>query len=640
MPEASLRCWPGYLVAGGAGGYIYFNTSVLNAYHTPKEEEQMQVDYEKKYRRYISMPQPRITAVSMNTDIYPKTGSVHFKGQMMLVNKHDFPLDSVIVNYNSQGSQVHLLQVGPLGAAHEVHEDSLAGLNIYKLNEKMMPGDSMPLFVDMEYTPHGFPNGSPGTSVVGNGSFFNSGMLPGLGYNEDAELEQDKDRKAYGLLPKPRMASLHDMKARQNTYISRDADWIRFETTVSTDADQTAIAPGYLQKEWEHNGRRYFTYKMDRPMLNFYAWLSARYQKYTDSWLDTAGHRSIPIEIYYQPGHEYNLKRMVAGVKEALAYCSHNFSPYQHQQVRILEFPRYASFAQSFANTIPFSESIGFIARVDDGDPEDIDYPFYVTAHEVAHQWWAHQVIGANVQGSTLMSESMAEYSALMVMRHHYGPYTMQKFLKFDLNGYLSGRSFERKKELPLALVENQQYIHYNKGSVVMYALQDYMGEEKLNAALKAYVEKVAFQGPPYTTSAEFIGYIRRAAPDSLQGMITDMFDKITLYDNRVSEAIAKKRTDGKYEVQITIKCAKYYADSAGNQHAAPFSDYLPLAVFPEKGKDYKPPAPLLLTHYRFKQGDNTLTLVVDKKPASVMIDPYYEVVDRTLDDNSKDVGE
>ena len=56
-----------------------------------------------------------------------------------------------------------------------------------------------------------------------------------------------------------------------------------------------------------------------------------------------------------------------------------------------------------------------------------MDYPFYITAHEVAHQWWAHQVMGGNVQGSTMMSESLAQYTALMVMKHEYGPAQMKR---------------------------------------------------------------------------------------------------------------------------------------------------------------------------------------------------------------------
>jgi ABC-2 type transport system permease protein len=50
-----------------------------------------------------------------------------------------------------------------------------------------------------------------------------------------------------------------------------------------------------------------------------------------------------------------------------------------------------------------------------------VDYPFYDTAHEVAHQWWAHQVIGANVQGATMLSETLSPYSALLVLEHEYG---------------------------------------------------------------------------------------------------------------------------------------------------------------------------------------------------------------------------
>src|SRR5581483_10091889 len=209
-------------------------------------------------------------------------------------------------------------------------------------------------------------------------------------------------------------------------------------------------APGYLIKEYEKDGRRYFHYKMDCPILNFYSFLSARYAVKRDKY------KNVNIEVFYHPGHEYNLDRMISSVKKSLQYYEKSFSPYQHRQVRILEFPRYASFAQSFPNTIPYSESIGFIAKVDDSDPLSIDYPYYITAHEVGHQWWAHQVIGADVQGATLMSETMAEYSAMMVMEHRYGKEAMQKFLKYNLNRYLIGRTQESKKELPIMLAEDQ----------------------------------------------------------------------------------------------------------------------------------------------------------------------------------------
>ena len=131
---------------------------------------------------------------------------------------------------------------------------------------------------------------------------------------------------------------------------------------------------------------------MDAPILAYHAYLSARWEVKKDRWND------VEIAVYYHPDHPYNVDKMIEATKKGLEYFSTHFGPYQHRQFRILEFPRFASFAEAFPNTIPFSEGIGFIAKLD--DPDEIDYVTYVTAHELAHQWWAHQVIGAGVQGS------------------------------------------------------------------------------------------------------------------------------------------------------------------------------------------------------------------------------------------------
>jgi hypothetical protein len=85
--------------------------------------------------------------------------------------------------------------------------------------------------------------------------------------------------------------------------------------------------------------------------------------------------------------------------KASLDYFQANFSPYQFRQLRFLEFPAYADFAQAFANTMPWSENLGFIA--DYRDKSKIDLVTYVGAHEIGHQWWAHQIVGADQQGAT-----------------------------------------------------------------------------------------------------------------------------------------------------------------------------------------------------------------------------------------------
>src|SRR5690606_38019268 len=214
--------------------------------------------------------------------------------------------------------------------------------------------------------------------VVENGSFFNNGLFPSFGYQQGVEITDRNDRRKRGLGEPTRMPKLEDEAARANTYLTDDADWIDFSTTVCTAPDQVALAPGYLQREFMRDGRRCFSYEMDRPMLNFFAYLSARWE------VRKAMYRDIPIEVYHDAKHPYNVDRMIEAVQKSLAYYEANFTPYQHRQVRIVEFPGYRSFAQAFANTIPYSESVGFITDL--RDPDDLDYVFYVTAHEVAHQ--------------------------------------------------------------------------------------------------------------------------------------------------------------------------------------------------------------------------------------------------------------
>ncbi len=630
---------PQYAVAAllvlfaGLGAWIFYNTNILNTYRSEDANKERLANYEKTYRAaWKDRAQPRITAVKADVDIYPDELRAVVRGHYRLENKTAAPIDELFVHFAHLG-KVKKLDFAPHGVAKRNADYEL---EIYKLATPMAPGAAMDFDFEIELGQDGFSVDGGEKEIVYNGTFFNSGELPQFGYRERAQLSDRNDRRKYGLPELPRMAPIDDMKARGDTYLSRDADWVDFETTVSTVPDQTALAPGYLQREWTAKDaagrdRRYFQYKSDTKILNFFSWLSARWAVKKDRWNDVA------IEVYYDPQHAYNVGRMIESVKKSLDYYTKNFSPYQFRQVRILEFPNYAGFAQSFANTIPYSESIGFIADLSDKDA--VDYVFYVTAHEVAHQWWAHQVIGANVQGATMLSESFAQYSALMVMEHEYGAGQMRKFLKYELDRYLAMRATERVKENPLALNENQQYIHYNKASVVLYALKDYIGEDTLNTALAAFIKAKAFQQPPYATSYEFLDTLRAGTDPKWAGLIDDLFDKITFFDNRVTRAAAKKRPDGKYDLTLDLHAEKKYTDGIGKESDGKIDLPIDIGVFAKAadGKEAHQKV-LYLEKREIKDGDSTLTLTVDGEPYEAGIDPYNKLVDRNSNDNRKKV--
>lgn len=628
------------------GFKIYYESNIENESFSSKEREELAVNWEKTYKKYEDYAQPRIVSVKANVDIFPKSLDFKASGEYYMINKTNQVIDSIFVNHNDYESTFEFNRPNTL-----VSEDTIYNFDIYQLKNPLLPGDSLRLHFEVKNKPNTLlVKNSP---VRQNGTFINNFQIfPSLGYN-GGELTDDKTREKYGLPPNALKPFPSDSTALGNTYISKDADWIDFEATVSTSEDQIAIAPGYLQKEWNENGRRYFHYKMDSKILNFYAFNSAKYEVKKDKWND------VSLEIYYHKGHEYNLDRMMDGMKASLDYNAKNFSPYQHKQLRIIEFPRTAgSFAQSFPNTIPFSEGVGFIADVDDSEEGGVDYPFAITVHEVAHQWWAHQVIGADVLGATMLSESLSEYVSLKVIEHQQGKGKMRKFLKKALDDYLTQRTFESKRENALMYNDGQGYIRYQKGSLVFYALSDYLGEDVLNNALKRYVEKVKFQDAPYTTSIDMVNHIREVTPDSLQYLIKDMFETITVYDNSVSEVTSTEMDNGKYKVDITFNVSKYRNNEKGKRYysevgkdsitylpegktkpilSVPLEDYIDIGVFTEDDVDGdKKERTLYLQKHKITEIHNTISIIVDEKPTEVGVDPYNKLIDANSNDNRR----
>jgi len=610
----------------GVGGWIFWNTNIRNDYRTPDEQLDLQARYEREYGRYRNLPQPKILAADIDVDLRPETQSMVANGVYRVHNPHAAPIRDVHIAMIDDESLASI----DLGGARLVHHDVDAGYRIYRLDRPLAPGEARTFRFRVAVAPRGFGNDGVDTKIVENGTFFNNTIFPSFGYNEDYQIGDRNERRKRGLGEPQRMPKLEDAAARQNNPLSDDADWIDFRTTLCTAPDQIALSPGYLVREYRNAaGRRCFRYEMDRPMLNFYAFLSGRWQ------VRRGAYKGVPIEIYYDPKHAYNVDRMIAGVQRSLAYYEANFTPYQHRQVRIIEFPQYARFAQSFANTIPFSESIGFIADL--GDADDIDYVSYVTAHEVAHQWWGHQVVGANVQGWSMLIESLAQYSSLMVMEKEYGRGKMRKFLRYELDRYLAGRAGEVVEEQPLYRVENQPYIHYQKGTLAFYRLREEIGEDALNRALRRFLRDNAFQSPPYTTTRALLDDIRAEAGPGHEALIADMFEKIAFYDNRLEAATAKKLADGKYAVTLELRAAKRYADGKGRESPARLDDWIEVGVYAKaaSGKEADEKA-LYLQRHHVTAERTTLRLVVDGEPYEAGFDPDNKLIDRVPADNRR----
>ena len=221
-------------------------------------------------------------------------------------------------------------------------------------------------------------------------------------------------------------------------------------------------------------------------------------------------------------------------------------------------------------------------------------------------------------------------------MEQIYGKEQMRRFLKYELDRYLRRRGGEVVEELPLARVENQPYIHYQKGSLAMYWLREVVGTDKVNRALAALLKQYAFKPAPYPNTLDFLTLLRAEAGPEHDALITDLFEKITLLDVKAMNAKAARRADGRWDVTFEVEAKKLYADGLGKETEAPLDEPFDLGAFAvEPGRPgYTAASVITTTRERLHSGKQTVRLVVDRRPSVVGVDPYNKRIDRNSEDN------
>lgn len=610
------------LVAAGAGGWYYYNAHVLNDYTTAKMRRHRQAEYETLFKKYNDLPQLKITAVDTAVNIQPERRSFDAIGTFTLQNKTSAPIMDI---HLTGDDEVHA-EVKFDRPSHRTFEGPRNIYAIYHFETPVAPGEVVHMIASVRHESRGFRDGNEKAEYVYNGTFFNNGVFPQIGYQKGNELDDPRRRREEHLPPFQEMADRGDpTRGKQNLFTGAQSDWITYHTVVSTSPTQIAISPGYLKRTWDNNGRRYYEYDMGATHIqDFFNFVSASYTVRRDVYQGPNG--PVNLEVYYDEKHPYDVDEMLAASKAGLDYDQQFFSPYQFTQFRIMEFPRYRGFAQSFPNTVPFSEGIGFIGRVE--KPTDVDLTYFVTAHELGHQWWGHQLIGGNVQGSNMMSETYAQYTAYMVMERKYGKVYMHRVLRHFLDRYLRGRTSEQRHEPPLSLVQNEPYVWYEKGGQIMYTLADYIGEDKVNLALRNFLMQYRYANANnqvdavdhtrdvpqqmYPDTRQLIEALRAQTPPDLQYLIDDGFNRIVLYDNKAISARSQKLPDGKYKVEIEVQARKSQADGNGAESPMPLNDVIEVGVFDGEKDDEKP---ISVRKERMTKEHATYTFIVDKQP-------------------------
>ncbi len=153
-----------------------------------------------------------------------------------------------------------------------------------------------------------------------------------------------------------------------------------------------------------------------------------------------------------------------------------------------------------------------------------------------------------------------------------------------------------------------------------------------MNAAVRRFIEKFAFKGPPYPTTLDLIASIRQSTPDSLQYFVADLFEKITIHNSKITDA-KRTATNGGYDVDLTVQFEKNYADSTGKEVKANGDSYVEIGVFKNRSEL------ITLNKYKLHQGINKLKIAVKERPYKVVLDPRLLLIEKNPDDNEFKVG-
>jgi ABC-2 type transport system permease protein len=595
------------------GGFIFYNTNVRHAYVTAADRMKRSAEYERRYGRYFGIPQPRLTATALRVEIYPERRKAEVRGTYRLVNDSAVAIESIHI---ATAPQVDTRAVSFDRPIARSHEDEELRYRIYTLEQPLRPGETVQLTFAVNVEPHGFTNDGADASVVANGTYFtNRNWLPAIGYQRNRELDAARVRRPFGLAPRPAFPSLDDAEARR---IRVGGDPVTFEAIVGTSGDQIAVAPGRLRRTWMEEGRRYFHYVTDVPIDNRYGVFSAGYAVHEEQWKGAG--QAVAIQIFHHPAHAAIANRMVASVRASLDLYTRQFGPYPYSYLRLIESPALMG-VQTAAATVEYGEAFSLLNP--GNSPQDLDLVFAVVAHGVARGWWGMQVVPADVEGAGLLEVTLETYSAMRVVEETLGPEQLRRYLRFMR--FENAPSHSRAGR-PL-LRATDSFAFSRKGPFALSTMREYIGKERVDAALRRLFEKHRSGTPPLPTSMDLYRELQAVTPDSYRSLLHDLFEQNTFWELETTRSSAQRTASGAWQVTLDVRARKAVVDEAGVETEVPMDDWLEVGVFNEGEPS--------LEKFRIHSGTQTITVTVPQKPARAGIDPRHLLSDLGETDNN-----
>ncbi len=487
----------------------FVGNKVISDYNpkSNKAEEMQFVAYEKQFRKFQNLPQPTITKVNSKVDLFPSENRYTIKGSYILENKTNASISEILFNF-SDGFTISKAELHYKNKSISVSKQ----IQIIKLTKVLLPNQKATFNFEISYQWKPINGHQSFNAIVENGSFIRiSRFFPQIGYQTTYEIEDKKSRKDYALGKATAIKPFDAPKVPNNDFI--DLDMI-----VSTESNQIVIGVGELQKQWRQKNRTFFHYKVEAIPFRF-AISSAKYAVKKEVY------KGKLFEVYYHPSHSENVSHLIKNAKITMDYCETNFGKYPFKTIRFAEV---SSFTQGFnatayPATIYMTEQMAFHCNLKADNQQDVINE--LAGHELAHLWWGNSQIDPDPrEGDVMLTETLAMYTELMLLKKMYGKSKVEESVKIHQDIYDSEKGFLGDISL-IKVTSEQAHISYSKGAVVMYKLSELVGEEKVNLALRNFLNKNKYPNPK-PTSTDFLSEIYKVSDDKTHEKIKQLFIK------------------------------------------------------------------------------------------------------------------
>ncbi|MCG2615382.1 hypothetical protein LZZ85_13865 [Terrimonas sp. NA20] len=489
----------------------YSGIKLVEGYKPKNEKASLlaQVNYETLYRKYSTRPQPTVTSIITTVDLFPEENAYHIKGTYTLENKTSSNIDTILVNF-ANDFKIE-------SAAFQIADETITVKDQYQvlaLQKVLMPNQKATFHFNISYRWKAVNGHQSFNAIVENGSFMRiSRYYPHFGYVLENEIEDETIRKKYNLGAKSAITAFDAPKTANN-------DFITIDMTISTSGNQTALGVGELTKSWKVQNRNYFQYKTDDPIPFRFAVSSAQYAVKKENY------KGKSFEIYYHPTHAENADHLMNNARLTMDYCETNFGNYPFKTIRFAEVSGFTGgfAATAYPATIYMTENMVFHSNIKADKQQDVINE--LAGHELSHLWWGNSQINPDDRdGAAMLTETMAMYTEMMLLKKMHGKEKMLDRIKMHLDIYSFSKGFSI--EQPLYMVQpGETHISYSKGAVVMYLLSELIGEQKLNEVLRNFIEKHKYSNLK-PVSTDFLDELYRLTNPSLHSKIDTLFKKI-----------------------------------------------------------------------------------------------------------------